>query len=751
MNQKDKTFLQDYNEFVVGLYDGVPLKGLIMRLKSQISNLKDWTLQDECMKIEETYDLMLKYFSEGVVDKDCHVVYRQLSVRLFRLAQRVRRQRGVRESSNCYYAKVRTVGMQSRTMTYYTKRLRSIGMQDLFLSITNDSAEGSESMRKSLVEEFFDYIWTVAEFSDEDYADILSFFDEACISDEEKQWLVSALTLSSLFYYDVHKIRLLMSLTEYSDGRVACRAYVGLALTLMVNKIEVRFNESFTPKPPLSSKLSSTWSMLQVLCFYITRTNRIDKEVDQNFMPLIMNMQHSVTPEQLQELLGDEDADLPEGIDPEVVNKIRKSLRSMAKEAVKGLDMYYSGFSKMKNGVFFSEVRNWLKPFALNTSGDDNILCLIDGAAENNMLCDSDKYSLATLLSSVPSGLKKQIEEMSSAIAASGHVRNTDEIAQQREVFLRSRYLEQASSFNFSSRPAECLMYALDYLKDLYRLFNIKFKGVSEANPFYYDRKDNTYAYTPLTIVSNSAVTLMINDEDIESLAREASNQHFYGEAIGLYRVVKRERTNEDLQLLAFWHAMIGDYDTAVDIYYQVDIKQMSPEMKLMFATCLQRCRHGVDDKYLRLAKSLLFDLDSEHHDIVPLLNYGKLLIRCGQFYSALKPLYEEDYLRPGQASVERQIVKCLLQVGDAEQALSYCEKLLDNPGIEISDYMNIGHAYFIHGDTLKALECYRKIGDAFFFTENDYDILDSYGIKTELIGIMADAVRCSYGHQPTA
>ena len=88
------TFLDDYNKAVHDISLGQHLKRVIEKQKTQISNLKDWNLMDECLKIEEAYQLMLKFFSEGVKDEKRSEVYELLQKRLLVLAQKIKRKRG---------------------------------------------------------------------------------------------------------------------------------------------------------------------------------------------------------------------------------------------------------------------------------------------------------------------------------------------------------------------------------------------------------------------------------------------------------------------------------------------------------------------------------------------------------------------------------------------------------------------------------------------------------------------------------
>ena len=271
------TFLDDYNKAVHDISLGQHLKRVIEKQKTQISNLKDWNLMDECLKIEEAYQLMLKFFSEGVKDEKRSEVYELLQKRLLVLAQKIKRKRGIRESSDIYYSKLRFVAHQSYTLQYYTNRLRAVYSQNLFLSIT-EASKGDDNARETYIEDLFDYVWVMPALTKEEYDELNNmFFNEQFVSDDEKLWLVSALTISTLSFYDERKLRLLVSLSDYENMRVACRATVGLSLVVMYHHELLKVS---CPHQLLDFRpdLSATWAMLQVYYLTLSNTKRIRRQ-----------------------------------------------------------------------------------------------------------------------------------------------------------------------------------------------------------------------------------------------------------------------------------------------------------------------------------------------------------------------------------------------------------------------------------------------------------------------------------------
>ena len=722
------SYMEDYSKAMELLVKGRMRESLKL-LKKQISDIQEWTLMDECMKIEEAYGYMLTYFGKGVADNKRAEVYDSLIDRVLLLTEKVRRQRGMKSSSGLYYSKLRTVSRQSRTMLYYTKRLRSIHQQDLFCAITEEDLQTPDNTWNGLIEELFDYIWVASAFTEEEFREFGNMYEDSYLPDAVKEWLVSALTLSLLYFYNDKKLELLVELTDHYDILVACRAQVGLSLVVQVHK------DRFAVKSPhrlfdFQPELSPTWCILQMYYLSMSNTKRLRKQMEQDMMPLFLKMQQNMPMNQLQDLLEDEEAELPMGMDSELLEKVRNGMQFMNEKIRSGYDMYYFNFCKMKHGIFFNEVRNWFKPFSLNTTDEGGFLKLLDGAMEGGMLCDSDKYSLLSMLSSVPDALKKQMEQVAGELGAHNMLK-----AKDVDNLLWNRYEEFVSELRLSAIPSDNLAYATLYLQDIYRFFKIKLANEPEANPFY--KTDE------LLIIDNALIGPRIDGIDLGTTAIEAYRQRLYGQAIRLFELLgkKRELTDREHLVLASCYAVKCEYSLAADCFEEVLDKgsDVSDDMLCVYAKCLTYA--GNAEKALEIYTGL-YEKDSP---ALSLYTYGQLLSQQGLVAEAQDVLFKEDYLRPNQPEVEILLISCLLHDGKAERALPYCENFLKKPVTYKKDYENCGHVYFALGRNSEAVELYRKslnTPDApFYFSEQDKSLLMSLGIGKLAIALMQDAV----------
>ncbi len=739
------TYVDDYNEAVSCISSGRHLRKVLEEQKKQISSLNDWNLMDECLEIEDAYLLMLKYFSEGIEDDKRNEVYGQLRKRMLMLAQRIKRQRGLKESTDLYYSKLRFVARQSRTVPYYTKKLRAIYSQDLFLDITGTQETDNNEGGEKYIEELFDYIWVASTFSKDEYEELKNMFIvEQFITDNEKQWLTSALMMSALSFYDEKKLELLVALSDYKDHAVACRAIVGLALVATFHRDLVKVSCPHWLSE-FGKSMSATWTLLQIFCLTISNTKRIRKQIEQGLMPLFNNIQQSVNPDQLQDILEDDDADLPPGVDADTIKKIRESMQSMSDNANKGLDVYYSSFSKMKNNIFFQEARNWFKPFSLNSFGDNHIVNSICEILQNDVLCDSDKYSLAYMISSVSHTMKGMFEDMFN------NMMPAHEGVKSKDAALYRRFNNVVSSLDFSARPNECMVYALSYLQDLYRFYTIKVRNTLDANPFsIYNEERNVADRGSLIVIDNEVVFPHLHQNDMTLVAVEAYNTRLYSAAQELFGLLKRKRAlrDVDMLILALSHAKLRDYESAVEYFKTLEKAgaSLSPELKMLYCSCLVNSAVHNADTSLEHALKIYSELYEDDVPSFPIYEYSVLLLRLGHVDKAQDVLFKEDFLKPGQIRIERLLLKCLLKQGNLKQALPYCMKITADAKSDNYDYLNAGHLYFALGDIAKAVEYYKmsckgNSGGAFYLSEDDRELLLSLGVTALSIGLMIDAI----------
>ena len=299
-------YLDSYNS-VVSLLAGGRLNDAIAMLKGEVCDLQDWVLMDELTRIEDAYGLMIKYFADGMADDGRAEVYRNLMVRTLAVADNCKRASGIRSASSVYYAKVRTFDKLSRRLSDYIEPLMVDEGMGLFDEIVGSASHGG-SERAQRVNDLFDAIWVQPQLDEQGREALSRLFESGGLSADERAWMVAALTLSALYYYDDAKVQQLVWLFGADDEMVRCRAIVGVALVAMHHKVRLGVAAPYEMFDFLDD-MSTTWALVQILLYNTYNTKRIRKQMENDVLPLFMNVQNKMEPGQLQDLLEDEDGD----------------------------------------------------------------------------------------------------------------------------------------------------------------------------------------------------------------------------------------------------------------------------------------------------------------------------------------------------------------------------------------------------------------------------------------------------------
>ncbi|MBQ7741793.1 MAG: hypothetical protein IJT90_02540 [Bacteroidaceae bacterium] len=715
----------------------------IRKQKGYASELQNWELMDEIVKTEETYALMLKYFAQGMDDERRNDIYGDVVERTLAVAEKIKRAAGWAEATTPYYSKLRTVARQGRTLQYYSRRLQAISGQQLFHDIVDSDQAPTSGQRSSLVEELFDYIWVAGILSAEDRAALSSLLNGAVLTPGEKMWMVSALTLSLLQYYDVAKLQLLAALAtaeSYADddtsddALIRCRAIVGISLAAMYYKH--RFAVS-CPRIELPSAITFVILQLQYMVQYQTR--RLRQTFDNDFMTLLNQMRGQITDlNELKDLLEDEDPEMPPaGIDPEVIRAIQSRLKQATDMAHRGLDMMYGHFRQLKSYPFFRETRSWLKPTMVPTPDFEATLGKLGPLLNYSRMCDSDIHSMAATMASMPQTfgqmIASQMEELDlHADAEANESLGREERGQKMSAFMQqySHYFKHAGDAIDTS-----IAYATSYLQDLYRLFTIRMEHEKEGNPlspYKGEQGVDLFLFLDSPLIRDG-----INGADAAVAPEYAFNSRLYRHAIVLSEVFSAsyEQSSAVKLRVAFSHAMLHDSHSAVEVYRHCE--ELPPEHLMVYAGCLMEC--GQPQEAIR-EYEILFSGDDKGISLYP---YAVALSQSGRFADACEVLYQEDYHRPDQIKVVRLLAWCSLRrsLWDGAGVVSLYNRLLTMSPLRSSDWLNAGHAMLANGDVHQALDFYHK-AETTAISDDDCELLLSLGVQPLTMRLVRDTLK---------
>lgn len=90
-------------------------------------------------------------------------------------------------------------------------------------------------------------------------------------------------------------------------------------------------------------------------------------------------------------------------------------------------------------------------------------------------------------------------------------------------------------------------------------------------------------------------------------------------------------------------------------------------------------------------------------------MNLASSLLEINQPEEALRHYYHADYVQPDKPGTWRGIAWGELLNGNKEKSLDYYKKILMQPNTKASDYLNIGHVYFLSGNYKEAVSAYKR------------------------------------------
>lgn len=681
-------------------------------------------LHERIRKIDDDYRLMLAYLRQGYPDPSRDKVYLSLLRKLDRLTNEASLQTRIAGDSRMMGVFERNkrvplnVGLITRHIEDYVSELALTSLEEGDASSRSQELHQAHHQHMSAA---FEQICLSGQW----HAGDLSAFVDLVLSPTTDMvsaaLIVSAITLSSITYFDVYKYQALARIyREAEDETIRQRALVGWALTT------TRTHALYPEVAPLVEEMTGDRETaaqlleLQSQLFFCINAERDQDEIRRDIMPNLMkNKGFEITRHGIVEKDDDPMQDI---LDPEAsdraMEELERSFQRMSEMQRSGSDIYFGGFSQMKRYPFFYTLSNWFCPFYSAHPGLSVTQAKLQGQhllqalTSKGLFCDSDKYSfalaLATVIDRLPDSMKTAINEG----AAFGDMMNDEQLHSPSTIRLL-------------------------YLQDLYRFFRISDFRHSFYNPFGGNNSLNAL-FLCSDILKNHVAehdllrfgNFLLKRHHLDALEKLLSTMSVAESAplrtLEGYCLLRQGKAGEAFAKLQQAIALDPDNRRALSGY----------------ARAAMQSRHydEAEKAYCRLCQ-----LDDTNTNYI--MGHALALLNNGKAQEASALLYRLNYEQPEDQNISRVLAWCLLLCQKGPQAQKIYDKLLDTDQPLPEDYLNAGYSLWINGQMPRAIEMFETylqkgggvaLHDAFM---NDKQVLLTNGITLFEIQMMGDLV----------
>lgn len=689
---------------------------------------------------EMTYKSLLRYTVEGFTDPERQKIYNQLVLDIFILADNTFGDLLIRFGEGYYYETCRKIIHKGQSFENLTKIFLEDAQKISLLTET-----GTESSRPNWdifvsSNEIFEFLMTqhlVWETSGKSIKDIFNI--------SEVPWyfqcvFVTAITIQLINRFDIRGIQFLfLQADEHPDIQIKQRALTGLLLILY------KYDNRFKQYPEMIKHLES-WeedknflTIIKTIIIQLLRTyetEELGRKLTDEILPEVVKIHPNLRNRlDLDNILGD---NFKEGKNPDWEEifvdspELISKLEEFSKLQIEGADLFMATFSMLKSFPFFNDIKNWFLPFYYPNHIIDDVLKndnnklnnkdLLDGFIDTLVMCNSDKYSF---ILSIPQMPETQKETM-------GKLFLTD-LESLREVEASDKLIDVNK---------QALGISNQYIQDLYRFHKLNPRRNSFIDPFSW-----TLDFYNKWFINK----LFPEDELLNRLGEYLFEKDRYKEALEVYNILSnRADNNPSMQLIqkqGYCYQQLQNYEEALSLYLKADIFKHDQIWNLKkIALCYRYLKNPENAlKYLKDAEKV------EPENLHTQVSIGHCLLEMKNYAEALKYYFKVEYLDPKNKKVWRPITWCSLALGKLEQAEKYAMKSIDASPAQ-SDYLNMGHVKWCHGNRKEALNWYSKcvkfdgnsINNFLDSFENDKQILLSHNVDISDIPIMMDQLKYS-------
>lgn len=722
---------------IYDLLDKRRLKEAFVQLQALGTQANRWNLQGRIEENMTAYGYMLQYAAQGMADPTRAEFYLKTLRTAYELTDELDTALQAKKTSGVYYDCIRTLTMKpAHTYSDLTMMLETyaedIATANLLYPDARKRKEAISKMTKNHEEtlnELFERTWTTPHWSEAEAQQANAMLQSLLISTTDKAVLVSAATLAQLRTFDARKLDFLCEAYRQTDPQVNQRAIVGIVLTLVKHEQRISLYPQSVARISLlteEEEFQNNLHTLQMQLLITRETTKIDKRMREEIIPeMIKNNKHLLRPD-----MRFDENDEPEEQNPEWDtwrdnSGLEDKIREMGEWQMAGADVYMSSFAQLKHYPFFHRMSNWFRPFDVHHPELESIRQELEEVritplhliAHSPYFCNSDKYSFALSISSLPKAMQEatiqQMEQQAMAEEGSlDKMRNLIEMKPQKKDISRQ------------------------YLQDLYRFFKL-WRG-------HYEEEDIFQWHFRLWEVSHLHACLMNDIEQVKQIGNYLIQKEYYMDAYDIYQRLAEQgiTTAETFQKLGYIVQTQKNYKSAIAYYKEADILQ--PD-NLWTLKHLAQC-YRLDGKYKEALEYYHTAEKISPDDLSITSQTAQCLVRMELYDEALRYFHKVEYLGKHPENSRRAIAWCLFCCHRYDEALRYYLPIAESPEAKPQDWMNTAHVYLAKGEQGEAMKFYRQAhqaekshSDFIERISNDRKELMHHGLTDEDINIILD------------
>lgn len=713
-----------------GLLEDYRMADAIALLNNSARQLSDRTSIDRLSQLSETYRYMMHYLVEGVEDSGRDRLYSDLCAQLLTIAETLDRRACINEGTSHYCASLRLSEIRKSTISSLLNDYSGLHAEMMLADAAGTQDNSLLERREDIFENLFNAVYTL--FDSKDTCTALGDFMKSENADRNiNALIVSALTLGLLEFYDRHRLNLLLDIYDFSiDSFISARALAGIVLAIAASPQAVAADPAIVARISLWNDTEEMRRRLRETIRVIvgTRdTERLSSKMKEEVLPELMKLRPDLL-NNIKKMGGDFDPasieDNPEWQEMLEKSGLEKKMRELGEMQSEGADLMMVTFSKLKEFPFFRLAYAWFVPFYVenpHASLPEEIRRLmsgIDGLAD--MMCESDKYSLALSFKQMPETQRQIISSQFSAQC------------EQLKAELEDKRLKSAApDFDLDVLLA---------VRDLYRFFKL-----------YRQRRDfNDPFATPFDFINLPAIreVLSSDNEMLRIIAEFYFTRGYYKEALPLLETLADTEADDYSiwEKIGYSLQQQGRLKEALDAYEKSELLK-TPGTWLMrrLASLYRRTAHP--DKSIPYYARLL---EKDPDNVSLIMNAGNACYEAGDMEAALRHFYHADYLVPENIKVIRTLAWMQLLGGNIEKSRDSYSRLISRQEATSSDRMNAGHAAMLAGDLKEAERLYIDASRGNFEDFRmaylaDLPTLAGLGLDRRVFNIMLDNIKWKF------